>query len=164
MKKCSKCKIDKPLSEFHISKESRDGHVNSCKECVKSYLAAYRLLNKEKLRVFDKIRNKTPSRIEQKALKMKRYIERFPERKRAQLLAQSAVRCGRLKKHCCHVCGDEKTEAHHSDYDRPLDVVWLCEAHHKQTHELARKLDRLHGASVSHGAEPSGAMSRADAT
>jgi len=33
-----------------------------------------------------------------------------------------------------------KPEAHHPDYSAPLDVVWLCSAHHKQAHALCRKV------------------------
>jgi hypothetical protein len=38
----------------------------------------------------------------------------------------------------CLLCG-EKAEAHHTDYDMLLDVIWLCPAHHKQAHAMARK-------------------------
>lgn len=31
---CSTCKIEKPLSEFHLYKNSKDGHTHRCKECV----------------------------------------------------------------------------------------------------------------------------------
>jgi len=34
MKKCSKCLIDKDLSEFHKNKSERDGYKYDCKECV----------------------------------------------------------------------------------------------------------------------------------
>jgi len=34
------------------------------------------------------------------------------------------------------VCGSsEYIHAHHDDYDKPLDVRWLCAAHHKQWHD-----------------------------
>lgn len=32
----------------------------------------------------------------------------------------------------CAVCGTtEQIEKHHEDYGKPLDVVWLCRAHHR---------------------------------
>jgi hypothetical protein len=37
MKKCIKCGIEKPLSEFPKRKNSKDGHRNSCKECRLTY-------------------------------------------------------------------------------------------------------------------------------
>lgn len=34
----------------------------------------------------------------------------------------------------CVVCGNKKTEAHHSDYSKPLDVTFLCKPHHFALH------------------------------
>jgi hypothetical protein len=31
-------------------------------------------------------------------------------------------------------CGSAKSEGHHTDYSRPLDVVWLCKGHHLALH------------------------------
>ena len=65
-------------------------------------------------------------------------------RKRARMIAGNAVRDGKLAPWpaCAHPEGCECTnvEAHHPDYSRPLDVVWLCPAHHKQAHALARQV------------------------
>jgi endogenous inhibitor of DNA gyrase (YacG/DUF329 family) len=33
----------------------------------------------------------------------------------------------------CEVCG-KKGERHHDNYDRPLEVRWLCRTHHSEVH------------------------------
>jgi ribosomal protein S27AE len=35
----------------------------------------------------------------------------------------------------CIRCGEEKSLAHHEDYDKPLEVMWLCQPCHKQRHK-----------------------------
>ena len=37
MKKCSKCKIEKPLSEFHNVKNGKQGKHHYCKECMSAH-------------------------------------------------------------------------------------------------------------------------------
>jgi hypothetical protein len=34
----------------------------------------------------------------------------------------------------CEVCGEKKVEGHHDDYRKPLQVRWLCCAHHAREH------------------------------
>jgi hypothetical protein len=43
-KECSKCKIIKPLENFHKSKISSDGYKSNCKECKKKESSLYRNL------------------------------------------------------------------------------------------------------------------------
>lgn len=45
---------------------------------------------------------------------------------------------GKLVVQPCQVCGDPKSQMHHVDYERPLDVTWLCKAHHLEWHRLWR--------------------------
>ena len=47
-----------------------------------------------------------------------------------------ALKTGKLTKGICEVCGDPKVHAHHDDYDKPLDVRWLCSLHHGVTRRL----------------------------
>jgi hypothetical protein len=57
---------------------------------------------------------------------------------RVEVAAREAVRRaiidGRLVRLPCVTCGNPKSEAHHEDYSKPLEVTWLCRLHHKQTH------------------------------
>jgi len=41
-KACIKCKIEKDLSEFPISKANKDGHRGICKECSNTYMRKYK--------------------------------------------------------------------------------------------------------------------------
>ncbi len=44
-------------------------------------------------------------------------------------------RDGRLDKSICALCAsDQNVHAHHRDYSRPLDVVWLCAKCHHRVH------------------------------
>lgn len=42
MKACSKCKVEKPLDEFHRNKSVADGRAKQCKECFKITRRKYR--------------------------------------------------------------------------------------------------------------------------
>ncbi len=46
-------------------------------------------------------------------------------------------RRGKIILQACEACGSEKTEMHHDDYARPLDVRWLCRECHLDTHRCA---------------------------
>lgn len=48
---------------------------------------------------------------------------------------RTAVKYGKLEKQPCEVCGTTKNvDAHHDDYEKPLEVRWLCKSHHKLHH------------------------------
>lgn len=67
------------------------------------------------------------------------------EEKKLRIKARSdlnhAVRDGRLKKMNCKICDNEKSEAHHHDYSKPLDVIWLCKMHHHAIHQNPELLE-----------------------
>lgn len=52
----------------------------------------------------------------------------------AHVAVQSALRRGLLQRQPCSICGSVPADAHHSDYTRPLQVMWLCRFHHKAEH------------------------------
>jgi phosphotransacetylase len=81
-------------------------------------------------------------RIQAKKDRQKRKKEKQktdPQARRKNLARkrlQKAVSLGKIQKLHCMVCGSVDVEGHHPDYDRPLDVVWLCAEHHRQTHAI----------------------------
>jgi len=55
MKKCSKCKIEKPLTAFNKNKSKSDGYSTECRECVNSYNKIYKVAHKEEAAQYNKI-------------------------------------------------------------------------------------------------------------
>ena len=134
MKTCFKCGVCQPLSEFYKHKAMADGHLNKCKQCTKRDALEHRNNNLEKVREYDRERAKLDHRVRLNTAKTAEYRRKFPERYRANGLVAAAIRTGLLVKQPCACCGNIEVEAHHADYSRPLDVVWLCPAHHKEIH------------------------------
>lgn len=134
MKTCFKCQQRKPLSEFYKHAQMADGHLNKCIECAKRDVRRHRRDNPERVREYDRERAKLAHRSAMNAAGTREYRARYPERYRANSAVARAVKTGRLVKLPCFCCGDTVTEAHHPDYSRPLDVVWLCPPHHKEIH------------------------------
>jgi hypothetical protein len=64
----------------------------------------------------------------------KRQVERYPDRCKARKKVYNALLTGRIFKLPCLICGEEKVFAHHEDYSKPLEVVWLCRKHHIEYH------------------------------
>jgi hypothetical protein len=140
MKKCFKCGISQPLSSFYKHPQMADGHLNKCKSCTKSDVHKHRHgKGRAKVLAYDLERAKTPERIANRAKVVSKWSEDHKIWRAAQSALSHAVKSGKVQKWpCCAVadCNSEKVVAHHPDYSRPLDVVWLCQAHHKQTHAL----------------------------
>lgn len=58
-------------------------------------------------------------------------------------IVAKALREGKLVKQPCGVCGEAEVEAHHPDYDKPLEVVWLCKKHHHAEHVRLREVGHV---------------------
>lgn len=131
MKKCFKCGEVKPLTQFYKHKQMKDGHLNKCKLCARLDVSKHRLENIERIRAYDRARG---SRQDYEYIKQ--YRAKYPNKYRAHNIVNNSIRDKRLFKEPCAVCGAEAAEAHHDDYLKPLNVRWLCPAHHKEWHVL----------------------------
>jgi hypothetical protein len=113
----------KPCKYGHLSARKRAS--GNCLECLKTVYA-------EKLKAGKR-------RHGQRIAKQKRERERKGvdrDKYLARSKVEMAIRSGRLVKQPCERCGEsEEVHAHHDDYSKPLDVMWLCPLHHRQRHK-----------------------------
>jgi hypothetical protein len=139
-KKCFKCNTVKPLEDFYKHPKMLDGHVNKCKECNKKDVTSNRNKNIEKFRAYDRARSKEPERIKANTEITRAWRAEDSRRSLAHSRVATAIRSGTLVRQPCCRCGEVKSVAHHEDYDKPLDVMWLCQPCHKQRHkEILKK-------------------------
>lgn len=137
-KRCFKCLCVKPIDDFYKHVAMKDGHLNKCKDCTKRDERARRLADIDRIRAYDRARASMPHRVASRSAIIKKWKAEHPNRRRAQNAVANAIRDGKLEKWpvCAMPECDRKPEAHHPDYDSPLEVVWLCRPHHMQAHAI----------------------------
>lgn len=69
-----------------------------------------------------------------------KWLWRYDAKAKARCFLNVAVRRGKIVKQPCEVCGESKTQGHHEDYSKPLEVVWLCKRHHREKHTPPRPI------------------------
>lgn len=130
MKLCARCKEEKPRSTFHKMTRALDGLQPWCKTCGRDGNRKYFRENPEKVAEYNR-------RTKEKFPDLRR--QRDANRKK-QLMAyravQTAVRNGTLvRSERCSACKKKReVEAHHENYDKRLDVIWLCHECHGKVH------------------------------
>ncbi len=134
-KKCFKCNTVKSLDEFYKHDRMADGYVNKCKTCNKLDVLNHRLKNIERIRQYDRDRAKNPERQKAASAISAAWKQADKRRIKCHNAVRRAIRSGELVRQPCVRCGEVKSLAHHEDYDKPLDVIWLCQPCHKQRHK-----------------------------
>jgi len=71
---------------------------------------------------------------------VRRWRKNNPEKVKAQRKVFSALRNKTLFKKPCEVCGSNLTQAHHGNYQDPLNINWLCKQHHMEADLERREL------------------------
>lgn len=69
-----------------------------------------------------------------KAETERRYRAAHPEIVRAHWTLHKAIKRGRVTRKPCESCGSERSQAHHEDYSKPLEVKWVCKKCHEAEH------------------------------
>jgi hypothetical protein len=111
--KCAYCGKEKQEKLSHFKKRKR--HF-CCRYCYSRYREEY--LPKE----------------EQPSYGTGYTVDERLKRRKARSIFNHYLRDNCVEKRPCEICG-EKAEAHHDDYDKPLEVRWLCFKHHREWHK-----------------------------
>jgi len=153
MKKCTKCGKSKELTEFYKHKQIKDGRAPSCKVCHNISTKRWRENNTERSRELsrdskrrerdrdgaDKTREKWNDWYAKNSEHRREYTNdrRDPVKERAHKAVEYAVKKGDITKpELCSDCNkDKRLDAHHEDYDKPLEVMWLCRSCHTYRHK-----------------------------
>lgn len=151
MKTCIMCNADKAITEFYPADKK-------CKVCRRSLIRAAMSRKAEYYKEYDRKRyheNDARKAYQQAQAKQWRldnpqryaevrrgWIANHPQKRAAQNILNNAVKAGVVVKQPCVLCGKENADGHHDDYDKPLEVVWLCRKHHADRHRELREAAR----------------------
>jgi hypothetical protein len=113
-------------------REYRETHAEQIYERNKRYVEN----NREKAREWTAKANRTWRKNHRSEFQqmIRDYLARHPERLKAKTAVYLATQSGKLiRPDHCEFCKRRcKPHAHHDDYEKPLEVVWLCSPCHKE--------------------------------
>jgi hypothetical protein len=159
-KKCSTCGETKGLQEFYKQECGLLGRTGSCKPCRRKKTREWAAKNKEKK--YKAVKEYYENNKEKVAARYKKWLKenpwyfkeyykqnreirieankRFwrsnPDRYKKINEYKMALKSGVLvRPDLCRLCGKKgKIVGHHYDYNKPLDVTWVCHACHADIH------------------------------
>jgi hypothetical protein len=135
MKQCIQCNVVKESESFYRHSKMSDGRLNKCKQCCLEYYKDRRTVYPDKIRAIELKRSQKPKRKNLAQQYQKRSRKNNPLKYIARTAVGNALRDGKISKQPCQKCGSSLSEAHHSDYSQPLNVIWLCKKHHFEAHK-----------------------------
>ena len=135
MKICSRCHQQKEERNFQIRTSSRDGLTAACRTCLAEY-------DKERAGLPHRVSARREYQSSERGRERcnaakKRFIQSNPWKRKAHIIVGNFLRDGKLiRPPQCECCGSEcKPQAHHCDYSKPTDVMWLCKSCHVEWHK-----------------------------
>lgn len=147
---CNMCGQTKPETDFYVHQAAPTGRQTRCKGCWK--ISHSRSLEekrateegRKKRSAWRRTRTLTDAAVERERRHSRKFATEHPEKVSAQRMVRRALSSGKLTRpdKCGH-CGQPSIpfrdgrpsiQAHHHDYSKPLDVMWLCVDCHAREH------------------------------
>jgi hypothetical protein len=155
-KSCNRCGIELDLSVgFSENPNSSDGYRSICKGCDGEYARKRYVENKERLRREARIYSSSDAgkKARRKYLETdigrmnhresaRRHKLKNPLKERARVQIKLSLISGLMvRPDTCEACStDCKPDGHHHDYNKPLEVIWLCKGCHIGIHTANRRM------------------------
>lgn len=150
--RCCRCKSVKPIADFATVRKRA---ITKCRRCDAERVRKARTANVERARALarrkywadvDRSRREARERAKTERSRkincaaVRRYRKKHPARVRAQQLLRLAIKRGDIvRPSACQIAGcnrSDRLHAHHADYDRPLQVIFVCAEHHEHIHHV----------------------------
>lgn len=137
-KVCSKCKIDKPASEYTRTNRKRSGIVSRCKPCNSKDVVnrTKAMWHKNRKKILARNKAWLLANPEKRKRHLSNYNNTHSKHVQIRAITNDAIARGALARGACAACGAMPVDAHHVDYNKPLEVTWLCKPHHGAWHRL----------------------------
>lgn len=142
MKTCKGCDLAKPLDDFYPCATNKDGRMGKCKVCHAATTDDWNDRNRDRRREINResYRNtistlQSPENRAKAVASQREWRERNPDQAKVYgMVARAIIRGDLVRGPCEHEGCTMPVESHHDDYNRPLDVRWLCDKHHGELH------------------------------
>lgn len=140
IKECCRCHEIKPKSEFRkYWKHDKYLCTNSdCKSCEVKRSTEYSKNHAQWRLDINKKYRQTPKGKEALKRRTINYRLNNLEKQYAWNKVQRAIRDGKINRMPCQECGNPKSDAHHQDYSKHLEVIWLCKICHVKLHQTLK--------------------------
>lgn len=140
VKICTECKKPKcAKTEYGRQSATKPTPKSKCKACRRKIertpaRRASRRARDAKKRKADRLVGATEAKAKWKAafqaqLRRQGKAEYYRKQKARSAIIR-AIRRGTVRPRPCLVCGDLRSQGHHEDHDKRLEVTWLCSLHH----------------------------------
>ena len=122
--------------------KNREREIERAKQYIKEHqeITTERNKNRRRSNIEEQEKNRVRARnyYHNNKEKFDKYKKKYIENNYDKIVAfrkfNNEIAQGRIKRQSCEVCGKENADAHHDDYNKPLEVRWLCRTHHKEWH------------------------------